>query len=428
MTGFVDLLRRNRNYRFLWGGQVVSEVGDHFNNIAVLSLALTHTGSGFSVAAVMLSRAVPALAAGPLAGVLLDRFDRRKVMITSDLARAVIALGFMFCEDSRYNWLLYVLSGLLMFASPFFTSGRGAILPTIATKEELHTANSLTQGTAWATVALGSLAGGWSAARFGYDGAFFFNALSFLFSAWSVWQLKSPTGSFTAPRDEAERRNSRAWHDYVEGLRYLWRTPLLRAIAMVSIGWATGGGAAQILFTLFGEQVFRRGPAGTGDLWGSAGLGLVVGGVIGHLLGRRLTFAEYRRAVPVAYLIHGGAYVVFSQMTNFTLAAVFLGVSRAAVAVSSVMNFSHLLRHTADEFRGRVLATIETASWSMMLFSMTAAGVASMHYSPRVIGAVAGVLSSLTALWWLALYLSGRLPEPEVDEKQVDLEVHDRVA
>src|SRR4029077_8523245 len=149
MPGFVGLLRGNRNYRFAWTGQVVSEIGDHFNNIAVFSLALQATGSGLVVSGVMLSRAVPAILAGPLAGVLLDRMDRRKVMVGSDIVRAVIAASFVLTVRWPQPWLLFLLSGLLMFASPFFTAGRAAILPAIANADEIHTANSLTQTTQW---------------------------------------------------------------------------------------------------------------------------------------------------------------------------------------------------------------------------------------------------------------------------------------
>ena len=149
MTGFLGLLRSNRNYRWTWSGQVVSEVGDHFNNIAVFSLALATTGSGLVVAGILIARAIPAVMAGPVAGVLLDRLDRKRIMIISDLVRAVVALAFVFAVPLGRTWLLYPLGGLLMFASPFFTSGRAAILPAIATREELHTANSLTQLTQW---------------------------------------------------------------------------------------------------------------------------------------------------------------------------------------------------------------------------------------------------------------------------------------
>ena len=96
MTGFYSLLRQNRNYRYTWIGQVVSEIGDHFNNIAVFSLVLATTKSGLVVSGVMLARAIPAMLAGPLAGVVLDRLDRRRIMISSDLTRAAVAACFMF--------------------------------------------------------------------------------------------------------------------------------------------------------------------------------------------------------------------------------------------------------------------------------------------------------------------------------------------
>src|SRR5439155_23629166 len=119
--------------------------------------------------------------AAPFAGVLLDRLDRRRIMIASDLARAAVAVAFVLTIDKSRPWLLYLLSALLAFASPFFTSGRSALLPSIANEEELHTANALTQTTGWATLSVGALLGGWGAAKLGYGGAFLLNALSFVF-------------------------------------------------------------------------------------------------------------------------------------------------------------------------------------------------------------------------------------------------------
>jgi MFS family permease len=110
MSSFIHLLRRNRNYRYIWVGQVVSEVGDHFNNIGVFSLALEKTASGPVAAGIMPSRALPVIATGPIAGVLLDRVDRRRVMIWSDLVRAMIALGFILTVGFPRPWLLYTLS------------------------------------------------------------------------------------------------------------------------------------------------------------------------------------------------------------------------------------------------------------------------------------------------------------------------------
>src|SRR5689334_14684103 len=168
MTSLLALLRQNRNYRYTWFGQVVSETGDYFNNVAVFALVMEKSGSALVVSGVMLARAIPAMLAGPVAGVLLDRLDRRRIMIASDLVRAVIALAFLLTIHQPRPWLLYLLSALLMFASPFFTSGRAAILPTIATTGELHTANSLARTTQWATLTAGTMLAGIRAAHFGY--------------------------------------------------------------------------------------------------------------------------------------------------------------------------------------------------------------------------------------------------------------------
>ena len=425
MAGFVALLRNNRNYRYAWMGQIVSEIGDHFNNIAVFSLALQATGSGMVVTGVMLSRAIPAILAGPLAGVLLDRMDRRRIMVLSDLVRAVVALGFILTLKRSDTWLLYLLSGLLMFASPFFTSGRASILPAIANKEELHTANSLTQTTQWTTLTVGTFLGGASVAHFGYEWAFVFNSISFAFSACAVACLRVDRGFRPQRTDLSEDKVVRPWHEYKEGLRYMSATPLILGIGLINVGWATGGGAGQILFSLFGDLVFKRGPAGIGYLWGFAGIGLLIGGAFGHWWGRRVSFLEYKWTISICYVVHGGAYVIFSQMQHFWAALIFIALSRVAVGVSSVLNFTQLLRHVSDEFRGRVFSTIESMTWATMMLSMMGAGVASTSWSPRTIGAWAGVLSSTTAGFWAWANLTNRLPEPPaVGVERDEVEVH----
>jgi MFS family permease len=424
LNAFFTLLARNRNYRYMWMGQVVSEIGDHFNNIAVFSLAVVATRSGMAVSGVMLSRAIPAMLIGPLAGVALDRLNRKQVMIASDLIRAVVALGFILTIGRGGTWLLYSLSALLMAASPFFTAGRSSILPTIATAEELHTANSLTQTTGWITLTIGTFLAGASVMTFGYRWAFVGNALSFLISAFCISRLRLAGHGFRPPRRSLnETEMVRPWHEYREGLRYMRGVPLVMGLLLINVGWASGGGAAQILFTVFGEIVFNRGPAGLGTIWGFAGLGLLTGGTLGYWVGRRLSFTNYKRSVVACYIVHGGAYVLFSQ-SNFGWALFFIALSRAGVGVSSVLNMSQLLRIVPDGLRGRVFATMESVTWSVMLISMTLAGIASDYWNPRTIGAIAGVLSSSTALFWGWAHFTGRLPEPErlgVDPEEIDV-------
>jgi MFS family permease len=425
MAGFVRLLRDNRNYRYTWFGQVVSEFGDHFNNIAVFSLALANTKSGMVVSAVMLSRAVSMLLAGPLAGVALDRLDRRRVMILSDMARAVVAVAFIAAVPKASTGWLYPLSAMLMFASPFFTSGRSSILPSIATEEELHTANTLTQTTQWTTLTLGGLFAGLAVKQFGYEWAFVLNSLSFVFSAWCISQLRVPSRKGPEHASFTEVDWMRSWREYRDGLRYLRSVPLLFAIAMVGMGWATGGGAAQILFGLFGDIVFQKGSVGIGTIWSCAGLGLVLGGIFAHWLGPRLSFPKYKHTISICYVVHGATYVMFSQMQQFWAALVFIAISRAAVAVSSVLNMTQLLLHVDDNYRGRVFATLETLVWGVMMLSMMGAGAASEHFSPRTIGAWAGVLSSTTAIFWAVADARGHLPEPlRLGTPAKEIEIH----
>lgn len=391
-------------------GQVVSEVGDHFNSIAVLSLALHLTGSGATVGAVMISRTVCAIAASPLAGVILDRVDRKRVMIASDAIRALVAFGFILVLTHRQEWLLYVLSGLLMFASPFFTSGRSAILPRITTPDELHTANALTQTTQWLTLSIGTMLGGVSAMQFGFKWAFLANGLSFVFSAFAIWKLHSPEGHFR-PEDHASQPERHFWREYTESLRYMRSTPLVLAIGFAGVGWATGGGAAQILFTLFGEVVFNRGAAGIGLIWGFAGIGLVLGGLLGHWMGRRLSYRQYLNIVWIAFLIHGGAYMLFA-VGNLINAIIWITISRAAIGSNNVLNRTLLLTHVPDRLRGRVFTTLQAMSDAVMMISLGVASVATIHYSVRSIGMVAGALSASTAVFWAWAVFAGKLPEP----------------
>src|SRR5439155_23767485 len=119
---------------------------------------------------------------------------------------------------------------------------------------------------------------------------FVFNALSFVFSALCIVQLRVKEGFRPKRKDLSEDKVLRPWSEYMDGVRYMRSTPLILGIGLVAVGWSTGGGAAQILFSLFGENVFHRGPAGIGVIWGCAGIGLITGSVIAHKIGRTLSF------------------------------------------------------------------------------------------------------------------------------------------
>lgn len=407
----MGLLRTNRNYRLLWLGQIISDIGDHFNNIAVFDLAIRQQHGGLLVSGVLIARAIPMLIAGPLAGVLLDRYDRRQIMLASDLARALLALCFIATVDDESNSLLFLLSALLMFASPFFSSGRNAILAVVAPGEQLKIATSLTQITSWTTIGLGAFFGGTAVAGLGHSWAFVLNAASFLLSGLCLWLFRFPPGAFLPPANRT-KRDFHPHQEFMAGLRYMRSEPLLLGIAFIGVGWATGGGAAQILFSVFGEKVFQKGAAGIGTIWGCAGFGLVLGGVFANRLNKNLSFPAYKRTVSIAYLLHGFLYVAFALTTNYPLALFFIALSRAAGSTSSVVNYSRMQEYVADEYRGRVFAAMETMTWTTMMISMFLCGLATESMDPRHIGAIAGLLSACTGVAWAAANALGWLRKP----------------
>src|ERR1051325_11237636 len=100
-VGYIDLLRRNRAFRQLWLGQVVSQMGDWFDTIALYTIILNLTGSGRDVGLLLVARFVPSFLFGPLSGVVADRFSRQRIMIVTDILRALVVLGVLFVRRSE---------------------------------------------------------------------------------------------------------------------------------------------------------------------------------------------------------------------------------------------------------------------------------------------------------------------------------------
>src|SRR5205814_683493 len=146
-VGYVDLLRRNRSFRQLWLGQVVSQMGDWFDTIALYTIILRLTGSGRDVGLLLVARFVPSFFFGPISGVLADRFSRQRIMIVSDLLRAVVVLGFLFVRRADQLWIIYVLTVFQLGLSTFFEPAKTAAIPSIVEDRELVAANAISSVT-----------------------------------------------------------------------------------------------------------------------------------------------------------------------------------------------------------------------------------------------------------------------------------------
>ena len=252
MGEYLTLLRHNRNYRYLWLGFVVSQIGDWFNLIASANLITQLTDSGAAISYLFLARFLPLFIFSPLAGVLADRFSRRNLLILSDVARAATVLGFLLVREPEQIWLLYVLTITQFAFSAIFTPARNAVLANVVRQEELVTANAL-DSFSWSTMlAVGSLIGGIVAELFGTQTAFIMDALTFLLSAWLVSRIVMvrPAGQ---PRVEVK---TSGWLEFIDGLRYLRYEPFILVISLVKGAGSLVWGAINVLEVNFAEDVF----------------------------------------------------------------------------------------------------------------------------------------------------------------------------
>ena len=401
-VGYLELLRSNRNFRFLWFGQVVSQMGDWFDTIAVYTIALRLTGSTRSVALIMVARFLPSVVMGPLSGVIADRFSRRTIMIASDIVRALVVLGFLFVRRPDQMWLVYVLTVLQLAFSTFFEPAKTAAIPSIVSDRELVPANAIAAVTWSVMLTLGAAIGGFVAGWFGTNAAFVLDSLTFITSALLISAVRIPK---RAPRDQTKLtvRKAVGITDTIEGAHYVRHRPRVFAYLMVKPAWGVGGGILTLL-AVFGERIFPVGgntATGIGVLFTARGIGTAVG----PILARRWT-GETRRqmqaAIGIAFLIGGAFYISFAVSKSFTLALLFLAIAHMGGSILWVFSTVLLQRAVDDDFRGRVFA----AEMALVTLTMAASNYVvgelmdRWQFSPRVVTATVGAFFLIPGITW----------------------------
>ena len=468
-----QLLARNPDFRRLWTGQVVSEVGDWLNNIAVLALTIQLAGpgqEGRAVAVYAIARHLPLFLFGPVAGVVADRFDRRRLMVAADVARALLALGFFASDRLASLPLIYAVGAGLFVASSFFNAAKRASIPNIVggANELLH-ANALSASTSAATIAVGSALGGLVSTFAGRDLVFLLNAASFLASAELIRRIRRPTQKGEAEREATkgaaqsteaaagiagvedaagvvdaevgppEASTSRAggplapqgaprvgpalrkmFVDFRGGLGYVRRDALLGAAFAVAAAWGLGAGAGRAVYSLFGAWLGEREAGTLVERPTDFGISLVfvamgAGGTLGAPVARRLS--QSTRAGLAGHL---GRSMVFDGLGLVLLAATSRLWVAALVLVAREVNFAVwwtamqtlIMRRTDDRFAGRVFASYETLVTLMMVGAMLASGAAADTYGFRLVAAAGGAVIVLAgALWFVLRPREGRDPD-----------------
>lgn len=401
-SGYLELLRSNRPFRLLWLGQVVSQMGDWFDTIAVYTIALELTGSGRSVALIMVARFLPSVIMGPLSGVVADRFSRRSIMIIADLLRALVVLGFLLVRRPDQMWLVYVLTVLQLAFSAFFEPAKTAAIPSIVSDRELVAANAIASVTWSAMLTLGAAIGGFVAGGFGTDVAFILDSLTFVASALLIASVRFPK---RPPRPKTKLTIAKALgiSDTIEGVHYVKHRPRVMAYLLVKPAWGLGGGILTLL-AVFGEKIFPVGgktATGIGVLFTARGIGTAVGPIVARRWAGE-TRKQMGNAIGIAFLIGGAFYIAFGAAQSFALALLFLAIAHCGGSILWVFSTVLLQREVEDKFRGRVFA----AELALLTLTMAASNyivgelMDRFGFSPRVVTVGVGVFFLLPGLIW----------------------------
>ena len=411
---YARLVRGNSNFRRLWLAQIISENGDWFYTLAIYSLLLDLTGKASSVAMALVLQVLPHTLLGPLAGMINDRFSRRKVMIISDLLRMVIVACMLLVRTRRSIWPIYPLLFLETVMVAFFEPARSAVIPNIVAEDDVIVANTLSSVTWSFDLAIGSVLGGIVAAWLGRDAVFVLNALSFLASAMLIRRMRFVESHADAasrhPEDQAA-----GWPSIRAGLKYIIHDPKLAALVSLKGGIGIVG-TSWVLFPVMAERVFtvpisnispaRAGLIGMSLLMGARGLGALIGPLFAsRLTGQRE--ASLRLGVLFGFILGGAGYLLLANAPDIWWA--FLLIILAHSGTSTVWVFSTTLLHLniEDRFLGRIFGADLAVSMLVLAAATWIAGQAmDRGISPRSVAFGTGLAMILpSAVWALALRL-----------------------
>ncbi|MGH2830698.1 MAG: dTMP kinase [Actinomycetota bacterium] len=361
------MLRRTY-FRRIWAAMTVSSLGDWLGVFALTLFVQRKTGnSEFAVGGVLFFRVLPALLFAQVAGVLADRFDRRRLMITADLARAGLIASVPFIP----LWTLFVVSAVMEMLSLLWTPAKDATIPNLVEREELLIANQLSLITTYGTfpisgalVALLAVVAGWMDDTFTVLRnqptalAFFVDAATFLFSATMVWTL--PHRLMRAKRARTQFSFVHAFRDLAEGWRFVRGNRVVRTL--VGAAWiAFTGGSAVISLGPFMALALKGGAAGSAQAWGSlivsVGTGLVGGMITAGALARHV---DRDKLFPAGLATSGIAVVLTATVHSFTMAVATAFFAGLGAGIAWVTIFTLLQERTDDRLRGRTFATLYT--------------------------------------------------------------------
>ena len=382
---------RKRDFRLLWSAQLVSTIGTALTDLAAGILIFRETNSAFMVGLMFVATAVPTLVVGLIAGVFVDRYDRRKIMVVADLLRAgiVALIPFIFILKLPL-FLLYVAVAAVSTISQFFNPANDAVLPEVATDEELAAANSWIMISSFGATSVGFALSGLLATAFDIDWAFWLDAVTFLVSAALLLTVK--VGKIEAPEDTSV---GVVVANLKEGVATLFGSPLLRNLLATGIPVYFSFGLWNVLLLPFAIDALHATEFEYGLQEGFTSVGFVVGSLMMAKWADRFREGSW---IVIATVAMGLAGVLYGVATSIVVAIVLVTVSGFFNAPSSIARRVLLQRHTPRELRGRVFSAFAVVRDVTFLIGIALAGLADI-IDVRILVVASSVVLVLTGLW-----------------------------
>ena len=385
---------RNRSFLLLWVGQLVSQVGDRVHAIALMWWVLETTGSAALMGMVLIFATVPSVVFGPFGGGYVDRWNRKTIIVTMDLARGLIILGvaYLAIRGTLEVWQILVATAGVSLASVLFGPAVSATIPNIVRPTEITRANSLSQIVSQGTGIAGPALGGVLVALWGVGGVFLLNGISYILSGISELFISVPATVTAAPK------HKRILSEVVDGYRFV-RSHVtifgfLRVAAILNFFTAPFA----ILLPLITKDVLGRGAESLGVMTAAFSVGFLLASALLAVL------REQRRKHPwiiFGIALAGGAMILMGVFIDFTSYLVLIGVVGVTLGVANILIMSYVQSVVPDDMRGRVFGFMMTLSGGLQPLAFAVFGlVADRVPIPYVLWMAGGAL----VLGGLSLY------------------------
>ena len=363
-------LLRKRDYGLLWVSQLISIIGDFALFTALPFFIYKITGSVLATGVMFMIQVLPPLFLGSIAGVFVDRWDRRWTMIGSSLFRGAVLLIMLGVRSAEMVWLVYIAGFLESTASQFFAPANNALLPTLVDEDQLLTANSLDSLGENSARMIGPAIGGVLLASIGLHGVILFDIASYLLAAFLMYFIRVPSitsVSSSPPEGSTSSAISAFWKEFISGLRLVKNNQPLSSIFLVLGIAMLGDSILTVLLVAFYQDVVGVGPTEFGMVLTLRGVAGILGGLVMSAFGNK-----FKPNHLISYgLIGTGiglvAMVIWPIYTISLLIMILISIPLMAWLISSQ---TWIQTYSPEKYRGRVFGAYGTFSALLALVGM----------------------------------------------------------